>query len=79
LFAAGHWLGVEVVYQGQRLDIGNEALAAVTLINLRGAWQWNDAWAVEARVDNLTDRNYEPLVGFNAAGRSLFVALHWRR
>lgn len=78
-FAGGHWLGLEVIHQGRRLDIGNQTLSAVTLLNLRGAWQWSEHWALEARVDNLTNRDYEPLIGFNAAGRSLFVALHWQR
>lgn len=79
MFTGGHWLGLEVVHQGRRLDIGNQTLSAVTLLNVRGAWQWSDNWTLEARVDNLSNRDDEPLVGFNAAGRSLFVALHWQR
>ena len=78
MWADGHWLGLEVVYQGQRLDIGNQPLSAYTLVHLRGAWQLSPAWRVEARWDNLGNKDYEPLIGFNAAARSLFVALHWQ-
>ncbi len=73
------WLGTELVYVGDRVDVGREVLPAYTLINLRAGYPLTDTLRLEGRVENLTDRDYEPLVGFNSHRRSLFVALHWQR
>ncbi len=69
--------GAEVVYSGRRLDIGQERLPSHILINLRATHRLIAGWSLETRVENLADRDYEPLIGFNAPGRSLFVALRW--
>jgi outer membrane cobalamin receptor len=34
---------------------------------------------VRARVDNLTDRGYETLIGFPGRGRAVWVGLGWDR
>ena len=67
----------ELVHVGNRLDVGNARLASYTLINLRAAYRLRENWNLEVRVDNLADRDYEPLVGFNAADRRVFVQLGW--
>ena len=79
LFAGGHWLGVEFLYVGQRLDVGRAELPSHVLINLRGGWQLNESLGLEGRLENAGDRFYEPALGFNAAARALFVALNYRR
>ena len=79
LFAGGHWLGVELLYVGERVDVGQVALPSHVLIGLRGGWEINPSLRLEGRLENLADRFYEPAVGFNAAGRSLFVALNFQR
>ncbi|MEE4296306.1 MAG: TonB-dependent receptor [Wenzhouxiangella sp.] len=78
-FAGGHWLGVELIYTGQRFDIGQMELPSYTLINLRGGWQFSESWGLEGRIENAADRFYEPASGFNAADRSIFVALNFGR
>jgi vitamin B12 transporter len=77
-FAGGHWLGVELVYTGQRFDVGRVELPSHVLINLRGGWQLSESLRLEGRLENAGDRAYEPAVGFNAHRRSLFVALSYR-
>jgi len=75
---ANRWnLDAEVNHVGDRLDVGDARLASYTLINLRAAYRVRDRWNLEVRVDNLADRDYEPLVGFNAADRRVFVQLGW--
>lgn len=69
----------ELAHVGDRLDVGGARLASYTLINLRAAYRLRDHWNLEIRVDNLADRDYEPLVGFNAPDRRLFVQLGWSR
>jgi len=68
----------ELAHVGDRLDVGGVRLASYTLINLRAAYRLRDQWNLEVRVDNLADRDYEPLVGFNAADRRVFVQLGWQ-
>ena len=79
LFAGGHWLGLELLSIGERVDVGRIDLPAYTLINLRGGWQFSEALRLEGRLENAGDRFYEPAFGFNASGRALFVALHYGR
>lgn len=79
LFARGGWLGAEVVYIGQRFDVGQESLPGYTLLNLRAGYAINEQLSLEARVENLTDRDYEHLVGFNTHRRSGFVSIRWER
>lgn len=76
-FGNGARLGAELVFIGSRRDVGQERLPSHTLINLRGAWPVGGGIELEARLENLTDRDYEPVIGFNAHRRSLFVAVVW--
>ena len=69
----------ELSHVGNRLDVGGAGLASYTLINLRAAYRLREDWNLELRIDNLADRAYEPLVGFNAADRRVFVQLGWSR
>lgn len=78
-FAAGHRLGAELVHVGERLDVGGVTLDSYTLVNLRGSIALGADWRAEVRIDNLADEDYEPLLGFNAPDRRVFVALAWRR
>jgi len=77
-FDGGHRLGAELVHVGERLDVGGVSLDSYTLVNLRGAIALGTDWTAEVRVDNLADEDYEPLAGFNAPDRRVFVALAWR-
>ena len=73
----GGWLGLESFYNGSRRDIGQQRLPSYTLVNLRAGWPLTERVRLEGRLENLTDRDYEQLIGFNTPGRSLFVAIHW--
>ncbi|NKI36229.1 TonB-dependent receptor [Wenzhouxiangella sp. XN79A] len=75
----GHRLGAELLHVGTRLDVGGLSLDSYTLVNLRGAIALGRDWTAEVRVDNLADEDYEPLAGFNAPDRRVFLALAWRR
>ena len=75
---AGWRVGGELVHVGNRLDVGAAELASYTLVNLRSRLSLSPQWQLELRVDNLADRDYQPLVGFNAADRRVFVELGWR-
>lgn len=73
-----NWLGAELIYAGERNDIGAVALDDYVLFNLRGTLRLSEQWRLEGRVENLLDDNYEPAFGFNGQGRSLFMNLTWQ-
>ena len=70
-------VGAEVLYAGGRDDVGGLGLPSYTLFNLRGSWNFADAWRANARIENATDRDYELAHGYNTPERSGFVELVW--
>ncbi|MDP2020967.1 MAG: TonB-dependent receptor [Hydrogenophaga sp.] len=34
-------------------------------------------WKLQVRVDNLSDKAYESVLGYATAGRTLYVGLNW--
>jgi vitamin B12 transporter len=70
-------VGAEVFHNGRRDDVGGVELGAYTLLNLRANWMLSDAWSIGARLENLTDRHYELVRGYNTPGRSGFVDVTW--
>jgi len=77
LWASDAWLGIELVHVGERKDVGRTELASYTLLNFSAGIELSERWRLEGRIDNLNDRDYDPLIGFNAPGRSGRVALQW--
>lgn len=76
-FAQGLRLGVELTHSGSRMDVGDARLSGYTLLNMRADAQLNENWRVSARLENIADRNYELVRGYNTPGRSGFVQLIW--
>ncbi|HEY2736881.1 MAG TPA: TonB-dependent receptor, partial [Thermoanaerobaculia bacterium] len=54
-----------------------DTVAGYGLIGLHADWRLTSAWKLRARLDNLTDRRYEVLIGFPGPGRSLSLGLAW--
>lgn len=73
--------GAEIVYAGRREDVGGSGtvnLSSYTLVNLRAGVTLTPAWSLAARVENLTDRDYELVRGYNTAGRSGYLEVVWQ-
>lgn len=47
------------------------------IVDLRGSYRLGKQLELRARIDNVTDKDYRTVATYNAAGRSLFVALHY--
>jgi vitamin B12 transporter len=75
-FGNGLELGLDGDYVSDRADFGAD-LDAYALAHLRLAWQFNPSWRLEARVENLTDRDYAVVYGYNTPGRSGVLNLVW--
>lgn len=75
-------MGGEVRYSGTRKDVdwnGNlVSLPGYVLFNLTSNYNIDKHLSVNARVDNLFNRNYSQVFSYNTLGRTLFVALSYR-
>jgi vitamin B12 transporter len=49
------------------------------LLGFSGSWRIRNGLTLRARLDNLTDRAYETLIGFPGPGRSFWIGLGWNR
>jgi vitamin B12 transporter len=75
-FANGLELGLDGDYASTRRDVGGNP-GAYAIAHLRLAWPLSPAWRLEARVENLGDRDYALVQGFNTPGRSGVVSVVW--
>jgi vitamin B12 transporter len=67
-------VGGSVTYVGSRFDQGVR-LGDHTLFNLFGSYRLTDQYEAFARVENLFDDHYQPLLGYGAPGRGIFAGL----
>ena len=81
---AGAWeASGELQHSGSRQDADINTFAPVTLpgyrvFNVNARYQMNKNFSVVARADNLFDRDYMLVHGYNNPGRTLFVGLNYR-
>jgi vitamin B12 transporter len=72
--------GVEWQGVGRRLEsphAGGGELGAYSLFNLVASHRFTPDLKLEARIDNLFDKNYESVRGYNTPGLSAFVGLRY--
>lgn len=58
---------------------GPEENSGFVTADLRGSYRINADWRIEARVENLFDREYQVVRGYNQAPRGVFVSLRYGR
>lgn len=68
--------GLEFTWTDKREDVA-VSLPAYSLLNLRVHYVLNNSWKINARLENLLNRNYELVRGFNTPGRSASLQLVW--
>ncbi|MDN5849338.1 MAG: TonB-dependent receptor [Nitrococcus sp.] len=73
----GSIIRAELLSVGDRADIGDETLGGYTLFNLSGQIQLSQAWFMEGRIENITDKDYESTFGFNTPGRTFFLGIRY--
>lgn len=56
---------------------GRDTVPGYERLGLTASWRFAESWRLRARVDNLTDEDYEEMIGFPGAGRSLRVGLRY--
>ncbi len=72
-------LGSEVLASGKRYsDAANtEKLGGYSLVNLFAHYKLDRDWRLEARVNNLFDKDYELAKGYNTLGTGVFVGVRY--
>lgn len=74
-------LGTDVSYVGHRFDSTTETassrMGGYTLFALFGSWQITPDWALEGRVNNVTDKAYTQVMGYTTPGRQAQITLRW--
>lgn len=56
---------------------GRDLLAGYTLLNVGANWKLQKHVSLLARINNLTDAQYQLANGFSTPGRNLFVSMNW--
>ncbi|NMG30111.1 TonB-dependent receptor domain-containing protein [Aromatoleum evansii] len=71
--------GGELIGVGKRFDRAGEVneLSGYSLLNLFARYAVNRDWAIEARANNVLDRDYELAKGFNTLGATVFVGVRY--
>lgn len=73
----GHFLALDLLGTGDRVDFGGTPLPGYALLNLGGGVE-RGHFRLAARVENVLDREYQTAAGFNQAGASAYVTAGWR-
>jgi len=76
-YNVGPWqLGGTVLRVSQRPDAG-VLLPAYTLLYLNARWRFERYWQLEARLQNATDRDYQPARDYQDVGRQFWIGLRY--
>ena len=82
--AWGLWkFGANALYVGKRTDTDGQYpatkvnLPSYTTLDAYAEYQFAKEWSVQARIANLTDKQYETAYGYNQRGRAGFLTLKW--
>lgn len=77
----GAWgVGAELVAVGKRYDTTTQTkeMPRYELVNLSGHYRLSHDLRLEARLDNLFDKDYETAWGYRNPGRTLFIGLRYQ-
>jgi vitamin B12 transporter len=80
-YTTGAWrFGGSLLHVGDRYDnaANTLALAAYTTVDVHADWQFARDWSVQARIVNLTDKQYETATGYDQSGRGAYLTLRWQ-
>ena len=62
---------------GQRYDSGNTELDAYTVADAVVQWQWQPSLQLRLRLENLSDRDYMEVSGYQSSGRALYAGFRY--
>ncbi|MDP3493453.1 MAG: TonB-dependent receptor, partial [Hyphomonadaceae bacterium] len=76
-------LNLGVTYNGDMTDTDfatfmRTPVAPYTLVRLGASWQVNDTIELYGRVENLTDEDYQEVIGFRATPHAFYLGVRFR-
>lgn len=73
-------IGLTLRHEGGRFDdaANNDRLSPFTLVDMRMGYRFSDSIRLRGSVENVTDRDYQTIEGFNTLGRTFFLRLDYR-
>lgn len=72
-------VGAEYQYTGNRIDASTQArLGGYSLVNLTAAYDFSKTLGVQVRWNNVLDKDYVLVDGYNTPGSNVFVNLSWK-
>lgn len=73
-------VGGSLLSEGRRYDdlANTREMGGYAILNLRGEYVLTRAWRLQARIENLFDKEYETASYYNQPGRSFFVTLRYQ-
>jgi vitamin B12 transporter len=80
---SGWKVGAEVLASGPRPDRSLSDFSLIELpgyavVNLLARWDFAERWYVAGRIENVFDKNYRQVDGYNAPPFGAFVSVGWR-
>jgi vitamin B12 transporter len=76
-----HEVGIDLLASGERKDFGFPepiSLPGYALINLNGRLALGNSWWLAAKMENLTDRDYQTVAGYTSPGRGVYLSVNYR-
>jgi vitamin B12 transporter len=80
-YDAGNWSsGVQLLKAGSRFDntANTTFIDGYTTVDVYGQYKLAKDWAMQAKLNNLTDRQYQTILGYNQPGRSVYLTLRYQ-
>ena len=74
-----HRVGISALVTGEREDFGGVTLDSYALINLTAEFALGRKLSLNARIENLTDEDYQTAANFRMQERSGFLELRYRQ
>ncbi|CAM5213571.1 Vitamin B12 transporter OS=Castellaniella defragrans OX=75697 GN=HNR28_001469 PE=3 SV=1 [Castellaniella defragrans] len=72
-------IGADYQYTGERVDASTQArLGGYSLVNLTAAYDFTKSLGVQVRWNNVFDKDYVLVDGYNTPGSNVFVNLSWK-
>lgn len=65
----------EAIFNGEMKDTGLRTLDKYTVVNIGGSYKFTDKLEGFARIENLFDKKYQEVYGYNTPGRGAFAGL----
>jgi vitamin B12 transporter len=67
------------VWSSRYSDLANTyQVGGFTTIDLRADYPINKSWSVGVRLNNLTEKRYQTVYGYNQPGREGYLTLRWQ-